>query len=93
LPENPIPWWGNLFLLFFVLAWMVRTLVLPYVVSIRTKRPFRYTLILQEERATFSNREKLLLKLMKLLGYIGFLIFFATAVYMFKHVSQLRGAM
>jgi hypothetical protein len=79
VPENPIPWWGKIFLFFVVLAWLVRTIVLPFVVSQRTKRPFRYAVIFPEERATFSSLEKQLLILMKIFGYAGFVIFFATA--------------
>jgi hypothetical protein len=85
LDNNPIPWWGNLFLLFFILAWLVRAIILPYIVSQRTQRTFGYGLILPEERATLSHREKQLLTLTKIFGYGGFLIFFSTVVYLFKY--------
>lgn len=91
MQENPIPWWGNSFLLFFILAWLVRTILLPFLTSKRGNRPFRYALILPEERATFTSREKRLLIVMNVLTYAGILSFIATAAYLFNYAYHYRG--
>lgn len=89
--ENPVPWWGNFFLLWFFLAWLVRTIVLPYLISKRTNRQFRYAVILNEERATFTQHEKNLLFLVHILALAGFATFLSAVGVMFYNIYKAGG--
>jgi hypothetical protein len=84
--ENPAPWWGNLFLLFFALGWAIRAFLLPWEISKRTGRKFVYGQISSEDRKTMTPKEKSYLKLMNVCGLIGVIIFIAAAYVMFRTV-------
>ncbi len=83
MPPNPVPAWGNVFVLLFFAAWLVRSVWLPWVVSKRVGRRFQLAKISLEERATFTSNEKKLVLLTQLLGLVGITVFFAAVVHMF----------
>jgi len=84
MPEDSLPWWGNLFFICLILAWLVRTIILPFAVARRVNRPYRFAVILPEERNTLTARERQLLILMNALGFLGLILFFATGAYVFN---------
>ena len=86
-PTFPI--YLNLFLLFFIAGWFIRTIVLPYKVARRVGRRFRYGYIGPEDRATLTKGERRLLIAQKVLAIVGLLAFVLSGFLLFRLTAQL----
>ena len=79
----------NSFFLFFIVGWILRTIVLPYKVARRVGRKFKYGYIGREDRATLTNGERRLLIAQKWFAVAGLLAFVVTSIVLFRLTRQL----
>ena len=86
-PTFPI--YLNSFLLFFIVGWIIRTIVLPYKVARRVGRKFRYGYIGPEDRVTLTKGERRLLIAQKVLAIAGLLAFVLCGFLLFRLSGQL----
>jgi hypothetical protein len=79
-----LPIYSNSFLLFFIAGWIIRTIILPYLIARRVGRKFNYGYIGLNDRATLTMGEQNLLKAQKLLAIAGLIAFGLTVVLLFR---------
>lgn len=79
-----IPIYLNSFLLFFVVGWIIRTIVLPYKVARRAGRKFRYGYIGPEDRVTLTKGERGLMIAQKVFAIAGLLAFALGGFLLFR---------
>lgn len=88
-PLSPtIPIYLNSFLLFFIMGWIIRTIVLPYKVARRAGRKFRYGYIGPEDRATLTTGERRLMIAQKVFAITGLLAFALCGFLLFRLTAK-----
>jgi len=73
-------------MLFFILGWIIRTIILPYKIARRVGRTFRYGYIGPEDRVTLTKGERSLLIAAKMLAVTG-LVAFAVCIFLFFRLA------
>ena len=78
----------DVFLLFFIVGWIIRTIVLPYKIARRVGRKFRYGYIGPEDRVALTKGERSLLIAAKVLAIAG-LVAFVLYIFLFFRLAGL----
>jgi hypothetical protein len=84
-----LPIYLDSFLLFFILGWIIRTIVLPHKVARRVRRKFRYGYIAPEDRARLTKSEQKLMIIQKALAIAGLIAFVICGFLLFGLADQL----
>jgi hypothetical protein len=87
-PLPTIPIYLNSFLLFFIVGWIIRTIVLPYKVARRVGRKFRYGYIGPEDRVTLTKGERGLMIAQKAFAIAGLLAFALSVFLLFRFAAR-----
>ena len=87
-PLPTIPIYLNSFLLFFIVGWIIRTIVLPYKVARRAGRKFRYGYIGPEDRVALTKGERGLMVAQKAFAIAGLLAFALSVFLLFRFAAR-----
>jgi hypothetical protein len=86
--SSTIPIYLNSFLVFFIVGWIIRTIVLPYKVARRAGRKFRYGYIGPEDRVTLTKGERGLMVAQKAFAIAGLLAFALCGFLLFRLAAR-----